>query len=53
MAFAAVSDLFTMTISNRISLLLVAGFVLLAAFGGMSLHAIVHASWRRVFAVLR
>jgi prepilin peptidase CpaA len=40
MAFAAVSDLFTMTISNRISLLLVAGFVLLAAFGGMGLHAI-------------
>ncbi len=40
MAFAAVSDLFTMTISNRISLLLLAGFVLLAAFGGMSLQAI-------------
>lgn len=36
MAFAAVSDLFTMTISNRISLLLLAGFALLAAFGGMS-----------------
>ena len=31
MAFAAASDLFTMTISNRISLLLIAGFVLLAA----------------------
>lgn len=40
MAFAAVSDLFTMTISNRISLLLLAGFVLLAVLGGMSLHAI-------------
>lgn len=40
MAFAAVSDIFTMTISNRVSLLLLAGFVLLAAFGGMSLHAI-------------
>ena len=40
MAFAAASDLFTMTISNRISLLLVAGFVLLALIGGMSLHAI-------------
>jgi prepilin peptidase CpaA len=40
MAFAAASDFFTMTISNRISLLLVAGFVLLAAFGGMSLHAV-------------
>lgn len=36
MAFAAVSDLFTMTISNRISLLLLAGFALLAVFGGMS-----------------
>ena len=36
MAFAAVSDLFTMTISNRISLLLLAGFALLATFGGMS-----------------
>jgi prepilin peptidase CpaA len=40
MAFAAVSDLFTMTISNRISLALLAGFVVLAAFGGMSMHAI-------------
>jgi len=38
MAFAAVSDLLTMTISNRISLILIAGFVGLAAFGGMSLH---------------
>jgi prepilin peptidase CpaA len=35
MAFAASSDLFTMTISNRVSLLLVAGFVLLAGLGGM------------------
>lgn len=40
MAFAAVSDLFTMTISNRISLLLIVGFALLAVFGGMSLYAI-------------
>jgi prepilin peptidase CpaA len=40
MVLAAVSDLFTMKISNRISLSLLAGFVLLAAFGGMSLHAI-------------
>ena len=40
MAFAAVSDLFTMTISNRISLMLLAGFALLAAFGGMSLQEI-------------
>jgi prepilin peptidase CpaA len=38
MAFAAASDLLTMTISNRISLILIAGFAGLAAFGGMSLH---------------
>jgi prepilin peptidase CpaA len=38
MAFAAASDLFTMTISNRISLALVAGFLLLALFGGMGMH---------------
>ena len=38
MAFAAISDLFTMTISNRISLLLICGFVALAALGGMSLQ---------------
>jgi len=35
MAFAASSDLFTMTISNRISLILVCGFFLLAFFVGM------------------
>jgi prepilin peptidase CpaA len=35
MAFAASSDFFTMTISNRISLILVAGFVALAAGTGM------------------
>ena len=40
MAFAAVSDLFTMTISNRISILLVAGFLLLAALGGMGIYAV-------------
>jgi prepilin peptidase CpaA len=38
MAFAASSDLFTMTISNRVSLLLVAGFLVLAALGGMDLQ---------------
>ena len=38
MAFAAASDLFTMTISNRISLLLLGGFVVLAVSGGMGLH---------------
>ncbi|MBR1122926.1 prepilin peptidase [Bradyrhizobium lablabi] len=36
MAFAAASDLFTMTISNRISLALVAGFFALALLGGMA-----------------
>jgi prepilin peptidase CpaA len=35
MLFAASSDLFTMTISNRVSLLLVAGFALLAIATGM------------------
>jgi prepilin peptidase CpaA len=38
MAFAAASDLFTMTISNRVSLALVAGFVVLALLTGMGLH---------------
>jgi prepilin peptidase CpaA len=37
MAFAAASDLLTMTISNRVSLLLLAGFAVLAAAGGMSM----------------
>ena len=36
MAFAASSDLFTMTIANRVSLILVAGFGLLAVLVGMS-----------------
>ena len=36
MAFAASSDLFTMTIANRVSLILVAGFGLLAALIGMT-----------------
>ena len=35
MAFAASSDLFTMTIANRVSIILVAGFGLLAALTGM------------------
>src|SRR5579863_585775 len=37
MAFAALSDLFTMTIANRVSLVLVAGFALLAVLSGMSI----------------
>jgi prepilin peptidase CpaA len=39
-AFAASSDLFTMTISNRISLALAAGFLLLALFTGAGLGVI-------------
>ena len=35
MAFAAASDLFTMTISNRVSLALAAGFLALALLSGM------------------
>ena len=38
MAFAAVSDLFTMTISNRVSLALAAGFLVLAPLTGMGLY---------------
>ena len=40
MAFAASSDLFTMTISNRLSLLLAGGFFVLTLITGMSLAAI-------------
>jgi prepilin peptidase CpaA len=40
MAFAASSDLFTMTISNRVTLVLVAGFFALALYGGMNLQAV-------------
>ena len=38
MAFAASSDLFTMTISNRISLILVGGFFAMAYVAGMTPH---------------
>jgi prepilin peptidase CpaA len=41
MAFAAASDLFTMTISNRVSLALVGGFFGLALLSGMGLQDIV------------
>ncbi|OQW59865.1 MAG: peptidase [Proteobacteria bacterium SG_bin9] len=37
-AFAAASDLLTMTISNRVSVLLVAGFLVMAAASGMPLN---------------
>ena len=40
MAFAAASDLFTMTISNRVSLALVAGFLVVALASGMGLSDI-------------
>ena len=40
MAFAAASDLFTMTISNRVSLALAAGFLTLALLSGMGLYDI-------------
>ena len=44
MAFAASSDLFTMTIANRVSLILVGGFVILALLTGMSAaDMVVHA----------
>src|SRR5205823_1887778 len=39
-AFAAASDLFTMTISNRVSLALVAGFLVLAVASGMGAYDI-------------
>lgn len=38
MAFAASSDLFTMTIANRVSLILVGGFGLLAVLTGMGAY---------------
>ena len=40
MAFAAASDLFTMTISNRMSVVLCAGFLILALASGMATTAI-------------
>jgi prepilin peptidase CpaA len=40
MAFAAASDLFTMTISNRVSLALAAGFLVLAVPSGMGFYDI-------------
>jgi prepilin peptidase CpaA len=40
MAFAAASDLFTMTIPNRVSLALGAGFLVLALLSGMGLYDI-------------
>jgi len=48
MAFAASSNLFTMTISNRVTLILVAGFFALALFTGMNLNAVM---WHSVAAL--
>ena len=45
MAFAASSDLFTMTIANRVSIILVAGFALLAALTGMGASDLLVACW--------
>ena len=44
MAFAAASDLFTMTISNRVSLALAAGFLALALPSGMGFYDIFRTS---------
>jgi prepilin peptidase CpaA len=41
MTFAAFSDLLTMTISNRVSLVLFSGFLLLATMSGMDLWEVV------------
>lgn len=40
MIFAAIMDLFTMTIPNRISIAMIAGFALVAPFSGMPVEAI-------------
>jgi prepilin peptidase CpaA len=40
LAFAAISDLLTMTIPNRVSLIMVLSFVVLAPLSGLSLPAI-------------
>lgn len=40
LAYAAVMDLFTMTIPNRVSLALIAGFIVAAPVAGLSTHAI-------------
>lgn len=39
-AFAAASDLLTMTISNRVSVLLIVGFFAMAGLGGMPVHEV-------------
>ena len=41
MAMAACSDLLTMTIPNRLSVVLIASFVAIAPFTGLSMHDLV------------
>jgi prepilin peptidase CpaA len=52
MAFAACSDLFTMTIANRVSLILAAGFVLLAVLSGMAPAAMLTHAWVAIVVLL-
>lgn len=40
MAFAAISDILSMTIANRVSIILVAGFTILAPLAGLDMAAI-------------
>jgi prepilin peptidase CpaA len=42
MAFAAASDLLTMTIPNRVSLALLAGFIVMAPLTGMGVHDVLN-----------
>jgi prepilin peptidase CpaA len=49
LAYAAVSDLMTMTIPNRVSLILAATFLVLAPFAGLGAEAI---AWHMAAAVL-
>ena len=49
MFYAAASDMFSMTISNKVSLVLVAGFVVLSWAIGMDLQAI---AWHWALAAL-
>ena len=52
MAYAAWSDLFTMTISNRVSILLVAAFVVMALSSGMPLVTVIEMHLATGLAVL-
>ena len=52
MAFAASSDLLTMTISNRVSLILLGGFFVLALATGMRLPTARACTWAPALLVL-